>query len=702
MITGGQLFDTNQNVAGNTAAIAGHTTAIADNTAAIAEINTQVGKGWNLTANDQDSTKIEAGATVDFSAEGDKIVVKKTGNSIKIGLAQDLAFNSVSTGNSTLNDDGLTITDGPSVTREGIAAGGKKITNVNAGEVSENSTDAVTGAQLHATNQTVADNKTAIAGNTAAIADNTTAITNNGNAITNINNELGKGFNFGDGSTTNKFALGDTIHVKGDSNVLSRTTADGVQLSLAKIVTVGEDNPVTVDGNAGTISGLTNVTFDANASYTGGKAATQEQLQAAYNSVSGVAGRGWNLTVDGADTTNVAPGDAVDFSAANSNIVISKTGKAVNVGQLREVQNLASAGWNIGDANGQVGQVAPGAEVKFVAGNTNTRVTVTQENGVSRVQVSAAPSPLQYTGTRNVSRFRSRTPDSDPWTPTNEVELVGAEPGAPVSLNNVAKARLTPGSLQAVNGEQVYVLGDSIAASLGGGSAFNPATGTVEAVLNVNGTVYHNVNDALKNIGAVAGSGWNLQVDDDTPTLVAPASTVNFKAGNNVVLERDGNNITVSANPTATFTTVNTEIVSARDVEVSQSVGVIDGPSLSREGINAAGTPIANVAPGTKGTDAVNVSQLNTGLSQLDGKIQRYKNDANAGTAAAMAMAGLPQAYLPGKSMFAIGGSTYQGQGGYAAGLSTVSENGKWVIKGTVAGSSRGQVGGSVGVGYQW
>ena len=123
---------------------------------------------------------------------------------------------------------------------------------------------------------------------------------------------------------------------------------------------------------------------------------------------------------------------------------------------------------------------------------------------------------------------------------------------------------------------------------------------------------------------------------------------------------------------------------------------------MSRDGIDAAGRRISNVAPGVKGTDAVNVTQLNKGLNHLNGRVERYKNDADGGTAAAMAAAALPQAYLPGKSMFAVGGSTFQGQGGYAMGLSTVSENGNWVLKGAVSGSSRGQFGGSVGVGYQW
>ncbi|WP_346779020.1 YadA-like family protein [Burkholderia sp. Ac-20384] len=93
----------------------------------------------------------------------------------------------------------------------------------------------------------------------------------------------------------------------------------------------------------------------------------------------------------------------------------------------------------------------------------------------------------------------------------------------------------------------------------------------------------------------------------------------------------------------------------------------------------------------------------------LGGQIAGVRNDLqnmdrrlSAGVAAAMAMAGLPQAYLPGRSMVALGGGTWRGESGVALGLSTISDNGKWVVKGSASSTSRGDVGGSVGVGYQW
>lgn len=88
--------------------------------------------------------------------------------------------------------------------------------------------------------------------------------------------------------------------------------------------------------------------------------------------------------------------------------------------------------------------------------------------------------------------------------------------------------------------------------------------------------------------------------------------------------------------------------------------------------------------------------------SNLDARIGQVKDAANAGTASAMAAAGLPQAYLPGKSMIAVSASTYRGQQGYAVGISTISDSGNWVIKGFATGNSKGHFSATVGAGYQW
>ena len=133
---------------------------------------------------------------------------------------------------------------------------------------------------------------------------------------------------------------------------------------------------------------------------------------------------------------------------------------------------------------------------------------------------------------------------------------------------------------------------------------------------------------------------------------------------------------------------------------------------------------VTHVAAGSQDTDAVNVAQLravnanvNADMQKLDQKfenrfneqahqfnnrIDNVEKDAQAGIAMAIATAGLPQAYLPGKSMFAVGAGTYRGEQGYAMGVSHITDGGHWMLKATGSGNSQGHFGGSVGVGYQW
>lgn len=93
---------------------------------------------------------------------------------------------------------------------------------------------------------------------------------------------------------------------------------------------------------------------------------------------------------------------------------------------------------------------------------------------------------------------------------------------------------------------------------------------------------------------------------------------------------------------------------------------------------------------------------FNEQAHQFNNRIDKVEKDAQAGIAMAIATAGLPQAYLPGKSMFAVGAGTYRGEQGYAMGVSHITDDGHWVLKATGSGNSQGHFGGSVGVGYQW
>ncbi|WP_274585320.1 YadA-like family protein [Neisseria leonii] len=201
----------------------------------------------------------------------------------------------------------------------------------------------------------------------------------------------------------------------------------------------------------------------------------------------------------------------------------------------------------------------------------------------------------------------------------------------------------------------------------------------------------------LNSVVTVKGEGVDK---DQSAAFQSAAGNINVKADGNGTLEvqlaKDVKVDSVTANTvTAGNTTVNTDGITIG--------GNTAAPvSLTGSGLNNGGNRITNVAPGVNDTDAVNVGQLK-GLAQgISNRIDEVSADAKAGVAQALATAGLPQAYLPGKSMMAVGGGVYRGATGYAVGYSSISDGGNWIIKGTASGNSRGHFGATAAVGYQW
>ncbi|HGG7819556.1 TPA: autotransporter adhesin NhhA [Neisseria meningitidis] len=236
-------------------------------------------------------------------------------------------------------------------------------------------------------------------------------------------------------------------------------------------------------------------------------------------------------------------------------------------------------------------------------------------------------------------------------------------------------------------------------------------TATVSKDDQGNITVMYDVNvgDAL-NVNQLQNSGWNLDSKavagssgkvisgNVSPSKGKMDETVNINAGNNIEITRNGKNIDIATSMTPQFSSV------------SLGAGA-DAPTLSVDdkgalnvGSKDTNKPvrITNVAPGVKEGDVTNVAQLKGVAQNLNNRIDNVDGNARAGIAQAIATAGLVQAYLPGKSMMAIGGGTYRGEAGYAIGYSSISDGGNWIIKGTASGNSRGHFGASASVGYQW
>lgn len=237
-------------------------------------------------------------------------------------------------------------------------------------------------------------------------------------------------------------------------------------------------------------------------------------------------------------------------------------------------------------------------------------------------------------------------------------------------------------------------------------------------------------------------AGTNVTISEEAQTDGSTKYTINatdkdthasVKAGDtNLVVDGSGKNAEgapeykvslakdVKVN-SVTATTVNAKSVKADTVEAKTEVkvgntsikkdGIRVGKSMvfTQNNVNMGNQQVHGVAAGTAPTDAVNVSQLqateaqiNQRFASVDKHVDRVEDNAYAGVAMALATAGLPQAWQPGKSMIAMAAGTYMGEQGYAVGFSHNTENGKWTLKATASGNSQGHFGGSVGAGYMW
>ncbi|MBP1485698.1 hypothetical protein J8Z76_18620, partial [Acinetobacter nosocomialis] len=274
---------------------------------------TALDKGWTLQSNGANAAAVKAGDTVDIGtvAGESNLKVTKTGNTIQYGLNRDLNIDSVTTGDSKLDSNGLSIAGGPSVTTAGIDAGNQKITNVGAGT---NATDAVNKGQLDALS-TSSNNKTDALGNstannlgggssydssTGAISSPTYTV--NGNNVNNVGDAitaLDKGWTLqSNGSNAAAVKAGDTVDigtVAGETNLKVTKTGNTIQYGLNRdldldSVTTGDSK---LDSNGLTIAG--------------GPSVTKSGIDAAGNTISNVAA-GTNAT----DAVNKGQLDHVD------------------------------------------------------------------------------------------------------------------------------------------------------------------------------------------------------------------------------------------------------------------------------------------------------------------------------------------------------------------------------------------------------
>ncbi|MBE2564782.1 trimeric autotransporter adhesin Ata [Acinetobacter baumannii] len=454
--------------------------------------------------------------------EGDNIVVKETVNkdgstNYEVSTKKDLTLNSVTTGDSVLNNNGLTIKDGPSITKDGINAGGKKITDVANGVIAQNSKDAVNGGQVHHISNSI---KNSIGGNTVVNPDGSLTTNNIGGTgknnindaiksvdekVTNgVNDLTQKGLNFGanDQKATQGKAvhrkLGDTINIVGGAdaktaedktsgeNIITRTTEDGVKIEMLKDVkfdsvnvgghvlnqqglTIKGGPSITVNGiNAGGKQ-ITNVADGINAK----DAVNKGQLDKQINEVKDQIGKDIGKLSDHAVQYDKDKNGNVDKNSVTlgggekgtnlKNVADGKVAEgskdAVNGGQLWNVQNQVDKNSNdIKNIQNNIDNISNGKAGLVQQQKPNGEITVGKDTGGTSVNMAGKDGDRVVQGVKD--------------------------------------GEIKAGSNQAVNGGQIHKISESIKNSIGGNTTIDPKDGSI-TTNNIGGTGKNNINDAI-------------------------------------------------------------------------------------------------------------------------------------------------------------------------------------------------------------
>lgn len=405
-----------------------------------------------------------------------------------------------------------------------------------------------------------------------------------------------------------------------------------------------------------------------------------------------------------------------DTLAGSSASHVDAGNQSTHYTRAASIKDVLNAGWNIkgvktGSTTGQsenVDFVRTYDTVEFLSADTKTTTVnvESKDNGKrTEVKIGAKTSVIKEKDGKLVTgkgkgENGSSTDEGEGLVTAKEV----------IDAVNKAGWRMKTTTANGQTGQadkfETVTSGTNVTFASGKGT-----TATVSKDDQGNITVMYDVNvgDAL-NVNQLQNSGWNLDSKavagssgkvisgNVSPSKGKMDETVNINAGNNIEISRNGKNIDIATSMAPQFSSV------------SLGAGA-DAPTLSVDdegalnvGSKDANKPvrITNVAPGVKEGDVTNVAQLKGVAQNLNNRIDNVDGNARAGIAQAIATAGLVQAYLPGKSMMAIGGGTYRGEAGYAIGYSSISDGGNWIIKGTASGNSRGHFGASASVGYQW
>ena len=635
-----------------------------------ATVNDVLNAGFTVQGNGVDEDFVTHGDTVNFvNGQGTVANVSSTGGvtTVKFDTPMTYVDTAGTPATTPSNKVNLVGTGGP------VTLG-----NVAAGAVNATSTDAVNGGQLHNS----LDSMKNILGGNATNVSGSLSMSNIGgtgkgtihDAIAEVNNKAatanaGWKFQVNNGAAET-IRPNDTVGFKDGTNIA--ITNNGKDITIATKPDLVADS-LTINGNGPVING------------------------------NGINTNGKNIDMgNSGKITNLADGSI----AAGSK-------DAITGGQLHTaLNNISNAATNL------IGTTQPDIVTYDVSGNkadntNNVKQAIDKMNngGIRFFHVNDG------TGTQTTAGTQPATEDSSAsgryGTAVGYQANASGESGVAIGKGAQATAKntISIGTGNIVSGEGSGAIGDPTIIT---------GAGTY-TIGNNNGTVSANAAGAFGNDNTLTGhnsriiGNHNIVNTENTFVVgnnVSRATANSVVLGNNSSAERVHTTVTTPGS-NYTFGGLNDANVAG----VNNVVGVVSvGQGAAGSDASVETRQIQNVAAGVvsaTSTDAINGSQLyhtnqailngvNGNLANLGARIGQVEDAANAGTAAAMAMAGLPQAYLPGKSMMAVGGSVYRGESGYAIGYSTISDGGNWIIKGTATGNSRGHYGATAAVGYQW
>ena len=557
--------------------------------------------GWNVVSSNnggsvtgtQASKKVSPGDTVTLSA-GKNIVLDQTDKQFTYSLNKDVDLTkdgSLTIGDTKINNDGMTITGGPSVTKTGINAGNKKITNVAAGT---DDTDAVNVKQLKSAKTevkagngvTVAKTQDATDGHDIYTVSSTGATGNTDPSKV----EAGKNTTVtGDGTAATPYK----VNVQGDltdiSSITNGTGSGKISFAGDQVVKVEGDNPISLDGKGGYVTGLQNKDWDIiNPTPVSGRAATEDQLKKVsdgFNNTIKLAGNTGNTDTQKFNKTG---GLSFGVVGANNGQYIKTTASGTDV--VADLSDDAKAKLN------HTFEVAPGSSNVTVSKDTTDPNKTVYKVAVANTPAAGASS------TESVVKKAAATGDTNLADIAVENGKNSGDPDAQYSVN-VSRNAVKDAAREAVtvNNGGTTTGGNYTA------DADNPIT-----VNSVKDDAKHNTTYEVKFDGEKAAKqipltykangtgdqkvkldkGLNFTNGSNTTASVAADGVVKYDLNKDVDLTKNGS-LTIG------------------DTKVNNDgVTITGGPSVTKTGIDAGNKTITNVAPAVNGTDAVNLDQL--------------------------------------------------------------------------------------------